>query len=109
MICVYLCSSVVSRLRSQNLALAIFDLDNPLLRGDSHHVWGQFLVENHIVDGAVYARENNRYYAEYQAGTLDIMEFLAFVLSPLAQHDRAALDGWHRQYRPAQIPPITNA
>ncbi len=88
------------------MSLAIFDLDNTLLRGDSDHAWGQFLVENHIVDGAVYARENNRYYAEYQAGTLDIMEFLAFVLRPLAQHDRAALDNWHRQYMQAKILPM---
>ena len=88
------------------MSLAIFDLDNTLLRGDSDHAWGQFLVENHIVDGEVYARENNRYYTEYQAGTLDIMEFLAFVLSPLAQHDRAALDGWHRQYMQAKVLPM---
>ncbi|MDO8705845.1 MAG: HAD family hydrolase, partial [Sulfuricaulis sp.] len=60
------------------MSLAIFDLDNTLLRGDSDHAWGRFLIENHVVDGAEYERENERYYAQYQAGTLDIMEFLAF-------------------------------
>jgi HAD superfamily hydrolase (TIGR01490 family) len=88
------------------LTLAIFDLDNTLLRGDSDHAWGRFLIENHIVDGEEYERENERYYAQYQAGTLDIMEFLAFALRPLAQHDRATLDAWHRQYMQTKVLPM---
>lgn len=88
------------------MSLAIFDLDNTLLRGDSDHAWGRFLIENHIVDGEEYERENERYYAQYQAGTLDIMEFLAFALRPLARHDRAALDAWHRQYMQAKVLPM---
>ncbi len=88
------------------MSLAIFDLDNTLLRGDSDHAWGRFLIENHIVDGAEYERENERYYAEYQAGTLDIMEFLAFALRPLAAHDRAALDRWHREYMRTKVAPM---
>jgi len=88
------------------LALAIFDLDNTLLRGDSDHAWGRFLIENHIVDGVEYERENERYYAQYQAGTLDIMEFLAFALRPLAQHDRATLDRWHRLYMQSKVLPM---
>jgi len=88
------------------MTLAIFDLDNTLLRGDSDHAWGRFLIDNHIVDGAEYERENERYYAQYQAGTLDIMEFLAFALRPLAQHDRTTLDRWHRQYMQTKIMPM---
>ena len=88
------------------MSLAIFDLDNTLLRGDSDHAWGRFLIENHIVDGAEYERENERYYAEYQAGTLDIMEFLAFALRPLAAHDRATLDRWHREYMQTKVAPM---
>jgi HAD superfamily hydrolase (TIGR01490 family) len=88
------------------LTLAIFDLDNTLLRGDSDHAWGRFLIENHIVDGEEYERENDRYYAQYQAGTLDIMEFLAFALRPLARHDRATLDAWHRQYMQTKVMPM---
>lgn len=88
------------------MTLAIFDLDNTLLRGDSDHAWGRFLIENHIVDGEEYERENERYYAQYQAGTLDIMEFLAFALRPLSLHDRATLDAWHRQYMQAKVLPM---
>ncbi|HEU5338699.1 MAG TPA: HAD family hydrolase [Sulfuricaulis sp.] len=88
------------------MSLAIFDLDNTLLRGDSDYAWGRFLVENRIVDGEEYERENERYYKQYQAGTLDILEFLAFALRPLSQHDRATLDGWHRQYMREKILPM---
>jgi HAD superfamily hydrolase (TIGR01490 family) len=88
------------------LSLAIFDLDNTLLRGDSDHAWGRFLIENHIVDGKEYERENERYYIQYRAGTLDILEFLAFALRPLARHDRATLDGWHRQFMRDKILPM---
>jgi HAD superfamily hydrolase (TIGR01490 family) len=91
------------------VALAIFDLDNTLLRGDSDYAWGRFLVERHIVDGPSYERENERYYEQYHAGTLDILEFLAFALRPLAQHDRATLDAWHREYMDAKVRPMITA
>ncbi|MHB8623019.1 MAG: histidinol-phosphatase [Sulfuricaulis sp.] len=88
------------------MSLAIFDLDNTLLRGDSDHAWGRFLIENHIVDGEAYERDNERFYAQYQAGTLDIMKFLAFALEPLATHDRAILERWHQRYMQTKILPM---
>lgn len=88
------------------LNLAIFDLDNTLLGGDSDHLWGQFLVEQGIVDGVWYERENQRYYAEYQAGTLNIFEFLAFALAPLAAHEMPMLLNWREQFVRDKILPI---
>ncbi len=88
------------------MSLAIFDLDNTLLRGDSDYAWGQFLIEHRLVDGEAYRRENKRYYAQYQAGTLDIAAFLAFALRPLANQDRATLDAWHREYMQTKILPM---
>lgn len=88
------------------MALAIFDLDNTLLAGDSDYLWGQFLAEHGIVDADHYERENLRYYREYQAGTLDIMRFLAFQLQPLAAHDMTTLHGWREQYLKEKIDPI---
>lgn len=88
------------------MSLAIFDLDNTLLGGDSDYEWGQFLVERHIVDGEEYERENARYYQQYKAGTLDILEFLAFALRPLAQHSRDALDRWHAEFMQQKILPM---
>jgi HAD superfamily hydrolase (TIGR01490 family) len=88
------------------LSLAIFDLDNTLLGGDSDYLWGRFLVEQGHVDGAYYERENQRYYEEYKAGTLDIFEFLRFSLKPLAEQDMATLQQWHRQFMAEKITPI---
>jgi HAD superfamily hydrolase (TIGR01490 family) len=86
--------------------LAIFDLDNTLLAGDSDHLWGEFLIEQGLVDGEVYEKENNRFYEEYKAGTLDIFEFLAFSLKPLAEHDIATLNRLHREFLEQKIRPI---
>lgn len=88
------------------MALAIFDLDNTLLEGDSDYSWGQFLVERRLVDQETYTRENARYYADYQAGTLDIHEFLAFALRPLAQHDREMLERLHREFMQSRVLPM---
>lgn len=88
------------------MPLAIFDLDNTLLRGDSDHAWGEFLVEQGVVDSESYRRENERFYAAYQAGTLDIHEFLRFALRPLAQHDVATLAAWHREFMRSKILPM---
>ncbi|GAB4361795.1 MAG: HAD family hydrolase [Gammaproteobacteria bacterium] len=88
------------------MALAIFDLDNTLLGGDSDYLWGQFLAENGIVDGAWYEEENRRYYQQYEAGTLDIHEFLRFSLRPLAENDPQQLRAWRRQFIDEKIRPI---
>jgi putative (di)nucleoside polyphosphate hydrolase len=62
------------------MSLAIFDLDNTLLADDSDYLWGQFLVDQGIVDSSYYEQENNRFYKEYKEGNLDIYEFLKFSL-----------------------------
>jgi len=86
--------------------LAIFDLDNTLLGGDSDFLWGQFLVEKKLVDAIIYERENQRFYDEYQAGTLDIYEFLEFSLAPLKQHSIAELDKLHNEFMDTKIATI---
>jgi HAD superfamily hydrolase (TIGR01490 family) len=86
------------------MSLAIFDLDNTLLRGDSDHAWGEFLVEQGAVDRERFTRENDRYYAAYVAGTLDIYEFLEkHQLRPLAEHDRARLEQWRAEFIHSKI------
>ena len=86
--------------------LAIFDLDNTLLGGDSDFLWGQFLVEKKIVDPVFYKQENQRFYNEYQAGTLDIYEFLKFSLTPLKQHSIAELTKLHHEFMETKIASI---
>ncbi|MHB1951085.1 MAG: histidinol-phosphatase [Acidiferrobacteraceae bacterium] len=86
--------------------LAIFDLDNTLLRGDSDYAWGQFLGERGLVDPHAYEKDNQRYYAQYRDGDLDIMEFLAFALGPLARLDRSLLDDLRERFVAERILPM---
>jgi len=88
------------------VALAIFDLDNTLLAGDSDYLWGRFLVDQQLVDGDYYERENQRFYDEYKRGRLDIHEFLAFSLKPLTEHSPEKLAELHRQYMATVIEPL---
>ena len=88
------------------MALALFDLDNTLLNGDSDYLWGQFLVERGIVDGSFYESENQRFYDQYLQGSLDIHEFLRFQLEPLARHNRLQLESWRADYLQEKIIPI---
>ena len=88
------------------MALAIFDLDNTLLGGDSDYLWGQYLAENGIVDGEAYERENLKYFQQYEAGTLDIFEFLRFSLRPLAENDPTQLLSWRSEFVAEKIQPI---
>lgn len=88
------------------MSLAIFDLDNTLLAGDSDYLWGEFLIEQGLVDGEYYRSENRRYYEAYKAGTLDIFEFLAFSLKPLAENSVASLNQLHKQFMHDSIEPI---
>lgn len=88
------------------MTLAIFDLDNTLIGGDSDYLWTQYLVEQGIVDGAEYAAENERFYRQYEAGTMDIGEFLRFQLQPLAQHEPAQLLAWRDDFLRRKIEPI---
>jgi HAD superfamily hydrolase (TIGR01490 family) len=88
------------------VGLALFDLDNTLIAGDSDYLWGCFLVEQGIVDGSRYERENRRFYDQYRVGELDIYEFLDFQLRPLAEHGLASLQQWRKQYVEEKISPI---
>jgi len=86
--------------------LAIFDLDNTLLNGDSDHAWGEFLCKKGIVSETHYRSENDRFFKDYQAGTLDINEFLEFALKPLSEHKPARLIQWHAEFMRDVIEPM---
>ncbi|TXR54849.1 HAD family hydrolase [Reinekea thalattae] len=88
------------------MALAIFDLDNTLIAGDSDHAWGEFLVEEQLVDPTVVAQANDRFLKQYQAGSLDIDEYLNFALSFLANKTPAQLAPLHNQFMSQKIAPM---
>jgi HAD superfamily hydrolase (TIGR01490 family) len=88
------------------MVLALFDLDNTLLAGDSDYEWAQFLIDKGVLDRERYESKNQVFYDRYKAGTLDIFEFLAFQLRPLAEHPRKQLDAWHREFMETRIRPM---
>lgn len=85
------------------MKLALFDLDNTLLQGDSDHAWGEFLCERGAVDTAEYQARNNEFFGHYKAGTLDNAAFLEFVLAPLARIPRRELEALHVDFMQAYI------
>ncbi|WP_420554612.1 HAD family hydrolase [Neptuniibacter marinus] len=88
------------------MSLAIFDLDNTLLGGDSDHAWGEFLCGKGIVDSDEYRRANDYFYDQYKNGGLDIYEFLDFALRPLATLHKEKLNTLHQQFMAEKIEPI---
>lgn len=89
--------------------LALFDLDNTLLIGDSDFEWAQFLIAKGVLDREVQEARNIQFYEDYKAGTLDIHAFLDFQLAPLARHSREELDAWREEYVTTRIQPMIGA
>ena len=88
------------------MALAIFDLDNTLIAGDSDHSWGEFLVSEQLVDAQQFKKTNDQFYADYVAGSLDIFAYLEFSLQPLTEMSMAELDELHKRFMQQVIAPM---
>jgi len=86
--------------------LAIFDLDNTLLAGDSDHLWGEFLCANGYVDVQAYKTRNDQFYADYLAGELDVVAYQNFCQEILGRTEKAVLEQWHAQFMRDYIEPI---
>ena len=94
------------------MSLALFDLDNTLIAGDSDHAWGEFLVSKELVDAEEYKKANDRYFIDYQQGTLDIHDYLAFSLRPLTHYSTQEMHTWREVFieeciRPLLLPAAT--
>lgn len=88
------------------MTLAIFDLDHTLLDGDSDYLWGEFMVENQIVDEEEYRSRNEKFYQDYQRGELDNDRYLEFCLQPLTLHSIDNLHRWRSDFVKTWIEPI---
>ena len=86
--------------------LAIFDLDNTLLNGDSDHAWGEFLCSKGVVDAEEYRKANDYFYEQYKSGSMNIFEFLEFALRPLAANSNETLAEWHAEFMQEVIQPM---
>lgn len=80
------------------MKLALFDLDDTLLDGDSDWHWAQYLIGRGVLDRGEYERRNAEFHGRYSSGTLDIHEYLEFQLAPIAGRSREELDEWHRGF-----------
>ena len=89
--------------------LALFDLDNTLLSGDSDYEWAQFLIERGVLERSEYEARNDHFFRQYKEGRLDIHEFLDFQLAPLARHPREQLERWHAEFMRSKVRPIIRA
>lgn len=92
--------------KGKRVKLAIFDLDNTLIAGDSDHGWGEFLVGKALVDAEAYRRQNDLFYEAYKNGTLDNDAYLRFALAPLAKHTLEELQAFHDEFMTTHIEPI---
>ncbi len=88
------------------MRLALFDLDNTLLAGDSDHSWGEFVCQRGLVDAAEYLARNDAFYVDYCAGKLDVVAYQNFSQAMLGRHDMAQLAQWHREFMAEVIEPI---
>lgn len=88
------------------MALAIFDLDNTLIAGDSDHSWGEFLVAQSIVDSNLYKVMNDKFYADYESGNLDIFAYLEFSIEPLTRLPMKDLHQLHKLFMQNVVTPM---
>jgi HAD superfamily hydrolase (TIGR01490 family) len=88
------------------MTLAIFDLDNTLIAGDSDVLWGEFLCDQGMVDGSDFRARNAQFYADYCRGELDIRAYLAFVLAPLTGRTPDSLAALQDRFIRERIQPI---
>jgi len=88
------------------LNLAIFDLDNTLLAGDSDHAWGEFLIAQKLVDASSHQQQNDAFYNDYVKGTLDITAYLQFALQFAAGKSAQQLEPLHNTFVEQMITPM---
>ena len=88
------------------MRLALFDLDNTLLAGDSDHSWGEFLCDTGRVDAVEYRARNDAFYADYCAGKLDVVAYQSFTQAILSRTEAAELARWQAEFMAEVIEPI---
>lgn len=86
--------------------LALFDLDNTLLEGDSDHAWGEFLISNKLVEEKAHREKNDYFYDQYKQGELDIHGYVAFTLEPVLHLDTKQRAQLNAKFMEQSVEPI---
>lgn len=85
--------------------LALFDLDHTLLPLDSDHAWGQFTTRIGWTDPVDFARRNDEFFAHYQAGTLDVHDYVRFAIDAVRRQGPEAAQAAHARFMREVIAP----
>ncbi len=88
------------------MALAIFDLDNTLLAGDSDHAFGDFLISQNLVDPDTHRERNDGFYQQYKNGGLDMNAYTEFAIGPIKGMPRAQRDALHQIFMQEFVQPM---
>lgn len=88
------------------MTIALFDLDNTLLSGDSDELWIDYLSQRCAVDSKRYRKDYERFRDAYANGKLDIKEYLAFALTPLRRATHKTLLQWRKEFLRSHIIPV---
>jgi HAD superfamily hydrolase (TIGR01490 family) len=87
------------------MKLALFDLDHTLLPIDSDQSWGRFTTTLGWTDAVAFAQKNDAFYAHYQAGTLDIHDYVSFATEAFRIRPRAEAEAAHARFMREVITP----
>lgn len=85
--------------------VTLFDLDHTLLPIDSDHAWGVFTTTIGWTDAEQFARRNEEFFAQYQAGTLDIHDYVRFATDAVRRYGREAAHQAHARFMEQVVRP----
>jgi len=87
------------------MKLALFDLDQTLLPLDSDQSWGEFTLNLGWVDRQRFKQRNDAFYADYNAGCLDIHAYVRFATEAMRQRGLVQAQEAHQAFMREVIQP----
>lgn len=92
--------------RPAKLNLALFDLDHTLIPIDSDHSWGVFTTTIGWTDPVAFQRQNDAFFADYRAGTLDIADYVRFATEAIRRRGEANSHAAHTRFMQEVVLPV---
>ena len=85
--------------------LTLFDLDHTLIPIDSDYSWGEFCLQIGWVDAISFKSRNDQFFADYQAGILDIHDYVKFATEAVRLKGADLAEKAHHQFMQEVILP----
>jgi HAD superfamily hydrolase (TIGR01490 family) len=86
--------------------LTLFDLDHTLLPIDSDYSWGEFSLKMGWVDPELFKVKNDQFFADYQAGVLDIHDYVKFATEAVRLKGPELAAKAHQQFMQEVVLPV---